>query len=82
MLVQVARVALLHCCTVALLHCCSLEGLEDWQNKLDGVGCVDNGPSADYLNCFVKNKIKIQPLDALLEVLEFTTFSIYLVFHF
>ena len=29
-----------------------------------------------------KNKIKIRPIDALLEVLGFTTFSIYLVFQF
>ena len=28
------------------------------------------------------NKIEIRPIDALLEILEFTTFSIYLVFHF
>ena len=30
----------------------------------------------------MKNKIKIHPIDALFEVLEFTTFSIYLLFHF
>ena len=30
----------------------------------------------------LKNKIEIRPIDALLEVLGFTTFSIYLVFQF
>ena len=30
----------------------------------------------------ILNKIEIRPIDALFEVLEFTTFSIYLVFQF
>ena len=33
-------------------------------------------------NFWFKNKIKIRPIDELLEVLGFTTFSIYLVFQF
>ena len=46
------------------------DGDDDDDNELNGM-----------VFCY-NNKIEIQPIDALLEVSGFTTFSIYLVFQF